>query len=114
MALIVFNKVGSPQFVSWLAVPIVLGLSTAATGRGISFRTPAILALVIAALTQVMYPVLYGQLLALNVAMLLVLSARNLLYVALLVWAVVALVKLLRSREDLPTTDHPDDMSVTT
>ncbi len=63
-ALILFNKVGSPQFVTWLAVPIVLGLSTAATGRGTSFRFPAVLALVIADLTQVIYPYLYDQLLA--------------------------------------------------
>jgi hypothetical protein len=28
-ALILFNKVGSPQFVGWLAVPIVFGLVAA-------------------------------------------------------------------------------------
>ena len=32
-ALILFNKVGSPQFVTWLAVPIVLGLTASITGR---------------------------------------------------------------------------------
>lgn len=96
-ALILFNKVGSPQFVTWLAVPIVFGLSTAATGRGMSFKVPAMLALAIAALTQLMYPYLYGELLSLHAPMLMVLSIRNVLYLVLLVWAVVAMVGLLRA-----------------
>jgi hypothetical protein len=107
-ALILFNKVGSPQFVTWLAVPIVLGLSTAATGRGTSFRFPAALALVIAGLTQLIYPYLYDQLLALNVWMLLVLSVRNLLYLALLAWAVWSMVRLLSPGVDLQLVDETD------
>ncbi len=107
-ALILFNKVGSPQFVTWLAVPIVLGLSTAATGRGSSFRLPATLALVVAGLTQLMYPYLYDQLLALNFWMLLVLSARNLLYLALLAWAVWSMVRLLSPGVDLELVDESD------
>jgi hypothetical protein len=94
-ALILFNKVGSPQFVTWLAVPIVLGLSTFATGRGTSFRFPAVVALVIAFFTQLIYPYFYAQLLALNVWTLLLLSARNLLYLVLLGWAVRSMVRLL-------------------
>jgi len=105
-ALILFNKVGSPQFVTWLAVPIVLGLSTAATGRGASFRFPAALALVIAGLTQLIYPYLYDQLLALNFWMLLMLSTRNLLYLALLAWAVWSLVRLLSPGVDLQLVDE--------
>jgi len=105
-ALILFNKVGSPQFVTWLAVPVVLGLSTAATGRGTSFRFPAALALVIAGLTQLIYPYLYDQLLALNVWMLLVLSARNLLYLALLGWAVWSMTRLLSPSDDLQLVDE--------
>jgi len=105
-ALILFNKVGSPQFVTWLAVPIVLGLSTAATGRGVSFRFPAALALVIAGLTQLIYPYLYDQLLALNVWMLLVLTARNLLYLALLGWAVRSMTRLLSPGDDLQLVDE--------
>src|SRR4051812_7733042 len=105
-ALILFNKVGSPQFVTWLAVPIILGLSTAATGRGTSFRFPAALALVIAGLTQLIYPYFYGQLLALNFWMLLMLSVRNLLYLTLLVWAVRSMVHLLRPGPDLELVDE--------
>jgi len=105
-ALILFNKVGSPQFVTWLAVPIILGLSTAATGRGASFRFPALLALVIAGLTQAIYPSLYDQLLHLNVWMLLILSVRNLLYAVLLGWAVWSMTRLLRPGTDLQLVDE--------
>jgi len=105
-AVIAVNKVGSPQFVTWLAVPVILGLSTAATGRGASFRFPAALSLVIALLTQVIYPSFYQQLLALNVWMLLILSARNLLYLVLLAWAVWSLVRLLDSGVDLQLVDE--------
>lgn len=93
MALITVNKVGSPQFATWIAVPVVLGLAGQRWG-GVSFRVPAALALVIAALTQVVYPVLYANLLSLEVGMLVVLTLRNLLYVALLGWAVARLVAL--------------------
>ncbi|MCU1440056.1 MAG: hypothetical protein JWP85_1053 [Rhodoglobus sp.] len=91
-ALIAFNKVGSPQFIAWLAVPIVLGLATSAAGHGRSFRIPAILGLVIAALTQVIYPYLYVALLNVDPLMLSVLTVRNLLLFVLLGWAVFAVV----------------------
>lgn len=98
-ALILFNKVGSPQFVGWLAVPIVFGLVMSRTEGGASFRVPAVLGLVIAGLTQVFYPYAYDQLLGLNFTLLVALTARNILYVALLAWAVVALVGLVRDRQ---------------
>lgn len=107
-ALILFNKVGSPQFVTWLAVPIVFGLATAATGRGASFRFPAIVALVVAALTQLMYPYFYDQLLSLNATMLLVLTVRNLLYVVLLGWAVARLIGLLTPEIDRELPEESD------
>lgn len=89
-ALIVVNKVGSPQFATWIAVPVVLGLIVRAHG-GVSFTVPAGLALAIAALTQVMYPVQYGAVLNAEIWMLVVLTVRNLTYLMLLVWAVTAL-----------------------
>lgn len=102
MALISVNKVGSPQFAAWIAVPVVLGLAWQAWG-GLSFRVPAVLGLVIATLTQVVYPVLYGSLLSLDPRMLVVLSARNILYLLLLGWAVWQLVVLCwRPREVAP------------
>ncbi|MGV8895578.1 MAG: glycosyltransferase 87 family protein [Rhodoglobus sp.] len=98
VALIAVNKVGSPQFIGWIAVPIVLGL--AMTGR--SFRTPAFLALGIAALTQVIYPYLYFDLVTLQPGMLLALTLRNILEFVLLGWAIRALV-LTPSRRPLAT-----------
>jgi hypothetical protein len=92
VCLIAFNKVGSPQFIAWLAAPILLGLVTHATGAGRSFRTPAILTLVIAALTQVVYPYLYTALLLLHPLMVSVLTVRNLLEFVLLGWAVHAVL----------------------
>lgn len=110
VALIIFNKVGSPQYVTWLAVPIVFGLLTRASGAGGSFRVPAVLGLVIAFLTQAFYPYLYFELVAShpNLPMVLVLTARNILYVALFGWAVVALVAVLRRPVALGD-DHLDD-----
>jgi hypothetical protein len=105
VALIIFNKVGSPQFVTWLAVPVVFGLVTSATGLGRSFRVPAAIAFVIAALTQAFYPYFYNDLLAANLPLVLVLSARNVLYVALFAWAVVALVEVVRR----PRAENDDD-----
>lgn len=117
-AFIVVNKVGSPQFESWLVVPVVLGLVTALRG-GMPFRVPAGLALVIAALTQVIYPYLYGQLLALDPLMLVALSARNLLLVVLLGWAVLAIARTGRRGDEphihaarptsWPLTEQRDD-----
>lgn len=95
-ALIVANKVGSPQYVGWLAVPIVLGLAVRATARGMPFVGPAVLTLVIAALTQLIYPFFYDDVLRLDPAMLAVLTARNVLLLALFVWALVLLVRVLR------------------
>lgn len=97
-ALILFNKVGSPQFVTWLAVPVVFGLTASLIGKGPSFRVPVVLSLVIAGLTQAIYPYLYSQLLSRqpDFTLLLVLSARNALYVVLFVWAVAALVEAIR------------------
>lgn len=104
LAMIIFNKVGSPQFVTWLAVPILFGLLTAASGSskdgsGRSFRVPAVLGVGIAMLTQAFYPYLYHELLGVpNLVLVLVLTARNILYVTLFVWAVTALIQVVRRR----------------
>ncbi|MBH0131405.1 glycosyltransferase 87 family protein [Salinibacterium sp. NK8237] len=93
-AMIVVNKVGSPQFVAWLAVPIVLGLLVDRMEGSLRFRIPAALGLAIAALTQLVYPYFYDQLLAANPIMVSILTVRNLLLIALLASAIVHLVKL--------------------
>jgi hypothetical protein len=95
-AFIVFNKVGSPQYMTWLAVPIILGLATHAMGFGRPFRFPAALGLAVAALTQVFYPYLYEQLLYLNLPLLLALTLRNIFTLVLFGWAVSVVVGLTR------------------
>lgn len=97
VALIAFNKVGSPQFVGWLAVPIVAGLVTSAAGYGPRFRTPAAIVLVIAGFTHVLYPYLYTYLLWVNPLMLAVLTARNALYFVLLAWAISTIRESMRT-----------------
>ncbi|MEV8255111.1 glycosyltransferase 87 family protein [Rhodoglobus sp. NPDC076762] len=95
LALIVVNKVGSPQFVSWLAVPVILGLVTAAP-RSPRRWVPAAFSIAIAALTQLVYPYFYERLLAADPVMVAVVTARNVLLLALLVWALADLVRLGR------------------
>ena len=101
-ALIAFNKVGSPQFISWLAVPVILGLATSGRGKSVWFTAPAILVAMIAALTQAFYPYLYGGLLALNPILLVVLSLRNLLIFVVLGWSIVTLLSPASVRETEP------------
>lgn len=111
-AFIVFNKVGSPQFESWLAAPVVLGIVLAGRG-GRSFRVPAALVIVIGVLTQVVYPALYGYLISVYPAMLVVITLRNLLLVALLAWAVSEVVRLARhSTVHTPDTSGEHDFDV--
>ncbi|RKR73738.1 glycosyltransferase 87 family protein [Frondihabitans australicus] len=89
-AFIVTNKVGSPQYQTWIAAPVILGLLLARRGGG-SFVVPARLALVIAALTQVIYPWAYDPLVAGQLWIVAVITVRNALVVALLGFAVVRL-----------------------
>jgi hypothetical protein len=86
-ALIAFNKVGSPQYVAWLAAPVLIGLVY--QGRG--FRTPTILVTVTAALTQIMYPYFYDFILEVQPAILVVLTLRNLMFFVILGWTIFAL-----------------------
>ncbi|GHS88463.1 hypothetical protein AGMMS50218_12360 [Actinomycetota bacterium] len=95
--LIVFNKVGSPQFIGWLAPPVVVGLAL----RGPGWRTPAMLVLVIAALTQIVFPIGYDGVLGGAPVVTAVLATRNVLLVALLVLTTRRLLAL-------PPTDTPD------
>lgn len=94
MALIALNKVGSPQFVAWIAAPVLCGILLIGPRIRDGFGIPAIAALAVAALTQAIYPFFYGELLALQPAMLGVLGVRNLLDLALLIWAVRRVVLL--------------------
>ncbi|RIJ50922.1 DUF2029 domain-containing protein, partial [Clavibacter lycopersici] len=91
-ALILTNKVGSPQYVSWFAVPIVVMLVHDRHARGTA--AVARLGLAVAALTQVVYPYGYLLLTAAVPAMVAVITLRDLGELALLGIAVVQLVRL--------------------
>jgi len=89
--LVVTNKVGSPQFAAWIAAPVVLAILAR---RG---AVPAVGALLIAGLTQVVYPWGYSDVIAAQLPAVVVLELRNLLWVALLAWAIGELVRAMRS-----------------
>ena len=81
--LIVFNKVGSPQFMTWLAVALVAIIFLEVR----SIKTPLVIGGTILLLTQLIYPVFYTELLGLQTLPLWLLTIRNLLLVWLLIWA---------------------------
>src|SRR6218665_63022 len=84
VTLMLSNKVGSPQFVSWLAAPIILGL-VVSTRR---YLTPAILTGGIALCTQVIYPYWYRWLLSAQPVFVFVLTLKIVLLVGLLGWGI--------------------------
>ncbi|BDZ44289.1 glycosyltransferase 87 family protein [Naasia aerilata] len=96
LAMIVFNKVGSPQYVAWLAAPVVLGLCL----RQRAVHVPAALALGIALLTQVVYPWSYAKVIGADPGGAAVLTVRNLAFVVVLVLS-VRILWLLPGRPDL-------------
>ncbi|MFU8945689.1 glycosyltransferase 87 family protein [Mycetocola zhadangensis] len=95
-----FNKVGSPQFLTWLIAPIVLGI----VWRGRGYAVPAGIALALAALTQVVYPYLYWRLLAADPLLIAVLTVRNIGYLVLLGWAVHAVLTADRRSDVAPVS----------
>lgn len=86
VVLMLANKVGSPQFVTWLAAPVVLGLVLGPR----RFAVPAALTATIAGFTHIIYPYWYGWLLVANPAFVFLLTMKSALLVALLVWSVRA------------------------
>ncbi len=93
-AMVVFNKVGSPQFMLWLAAVIAVGLAV----EGRRWKFPAMTMLAVSLLTTLVYPIFYAELYnALNPWVALLLTLRNGLVVALFVWAVAMLIRLARA-----------------
>ena len=92
VVLIVFNKVGSPQYVGWLAAPIIAGLVLEQR----RFVVPAVITLVLAALTQAFYPYLYNGLLNVQPLELSILTLRNIGELVLLVVSATVLYEAKR------------------
>ena len=92
-AFIVFNKVGSPQFIIWLVPVVVAGL----THDWNRWKVPAALLMGIAFTTFVIYPLFYTPLIHANPIMAAVLTIRNVLLVVLLVWSVQRTAELGRT-----------------
>jgi len=90
--LIFFNKVGSPQFITWLAVPVVLGIIRGAQNLRPMFYLVASLSL----LTWVVYPSTYDELLAGGFTATALLTARNVVLLVALVYANIRLTKLTK------------------
>jgi hypothetical protein len=80
-ALIVFNKVGSPQYMMWLVAPVVAGLIFYPR----VWRSLALLSLLVAGMTHVIYPYWYGNILVLDPPLIALLTLRNIGLVSLLV-----------------------------
>lgn len=91
--LIVFNKVGSPQYLCWLIPPIALGLVIDRR----RWAVPATVALAAALLTQLVYPLLYNGILAPALVPVVILTLRNAILVVIFVWMLARLVRLMRS-----------------
>jgi hypothetical protein len=98
LVLIVANKVGSPQFIGWLAGPVVVGLARPGRETVRAWRTVAVLVLVIAALTQWVFPIAYDAITAGLVGPSLLLVTRNVLLVVTLVVVVRDLCRMATGR----------------
>ena len=87
IALIFTNKVGSPQYLAWLAPSVVYGLVVAKQ----RFATPAKLSLAIAFFTQFIYPYFYDALLEVQWWMVVAMTIRAVLEGWLLWWCAKSL-----------------------
>jgi len=99
LTMLVLNKVGSPQYMGWLAPPVAVALALRLPG----WRSTAWWVAGVAAATQIVFPWGYDEVLRAGPGVTLVLAARN---VALVVLAVMTVRALLRppahAAADLP------------
>ena len=97
-AFVVFNKVGSPQFMVWLAPAVAVGLSH----QWRAWRVPAAMLIGVGVLTFLIYPLFYGPLSHNNPIMAAVLTMRNGLLVVLFVWSLRQLFLMGRNPALIP------------
>lgn len=97
--LIVLNKVGSPQFQTWLIAPVLLWLVLDRTRA----TAPALIVLALCALTCLVYPLNYDALLRAEFLSVAILTLRNVLLVVALVVGIRALVRVPAHR---PSTNR--------
>lgn len=97
--LIVLNKVGSPQFQTWLIVPVLLWLVLDRTRA----TAPALIVLALCALTCLVYPLNYDALLRAEILPVAILTLRNVLLVVALVVGIRALIRVPAHR---PSTNR--------
>ncbi|MFB4348297.1 hypothetical protein [Microbacterium sp. CR_7] len=90
VTLIALNKVGSPQFQTWLIAPVVLWLILDRARA----TAPAVIVLALCALTCLVYPLNYDALLRAELLPVLVLTLRNALLIVLLAVGIRALVRV--------------------
>lgn len=90
VTLIALNKVGSPQFQSWLIVPALLWIVMDRARSAV----PAALVLALCALTCLVYPLNYDALLRAEALPIVILSLRNALLVVLLAVGIRALLRV--------------------
>lgn len=91
-SMIVTNKVGSPQFVLWLTVPALLLAELGARRHWIGVGAIGAVSLA----TQLQFPWTYDWLVVGDPGAVLLLTVRNVLHVAILVGAVVMLLRAAR------------------
>jgi len=103
MCLIVFNKVGSPQYMTWIIAPVALGLIV----DRYRFAPVAIVSLVMALLTQVFYPFYYDLILVANPLMIFVMTVRNVLEIVVLGMAIHLLANMHRPGIHRPVCHRP-------
>jgi hypothetical protein len=102
-ALIVFNKVGSPQFIGWLGPCVAAGIGFSSRWR--RWLIPAALLLLIAGLTRQIFPYHYPEFIAGDPRLVIIGALRNLALVGLLAWAVLRIIRkprTLDSATELP------------
>jgi hypothetical protein len=100
LALIAFNKVGSPQYIDWLIVPVLFAMASSLKHNKIYLSLMSL----VCALTNVIYPLIYGQILTEQPGGLTVLTLRNLIVLGLWVatsWQLIAFLRSKRRKSDL-------------